>query len=78
MVAQKRAEVRTRYYVREEAERVGWDVRHPARGGDFLEEQEIVDYFPDLKFALGDQRPDFVGLLGGKLRVVIECKNDWR
>jgi len=77
-IAQKRAEARTRYYVRDESQLVGWDVRHPARGGMFLEEQEIVDYFPELKFALKDERPDFVCLLGGRLRAVIECKNDWK
>lgn len=78
VAAQKRAEARTRYYTREEAGRLGWNVQHPMRGGDFLEEQEIVDYFPDLSSALGRERPDFVTLLGGKLSTIIECKNDWR
>ncbi len=77
VTAQKRAEARTRYYTREEAGRLGWNVQHPMRGGDFLEEQEIVDYFPDLSTALGRERPDFVTLLDGKLSTVIECKNDW-
>lgn len=77
VLALKRAESRTRYYFRDEGERVGWDVHHPTSGGALLEEQEIVDYFPDLKFALKHERPDFVCLLDGKLRVVVECKNDW-
>lgn len=69
---------RTRYYTREEAARLGWDVRHPARGGAFLEEQEIVDYFPELAAALGHKKPDFAGLLANRVSTVIECKNDWR
>jgi len=77
LVANKRAESRCRYYVRDEARRLGWDVRHPNAGGSFLEEQELVDYFPVLKATLGDERPDF-GALGNdsQLRLVIECKND--
>ena len=66
--AQKRAEARTRYYTREESSRLGWNVKHPSRGGDFLEEQEIIDYFPELAKTLGRERPDFVGLLDGKLQ----------
>jgi SAM-dependent methyltransferase len=77
-VAQKRAEARTRYYARAEAQRVGWNVEHPALGGSFLEEQEIIDFFPDLRKALGSERPDFVSLLDGRPRLVIECKNDWQ
>lgn len=76
-LAQKRAEARTRYYARSEAQRVGWNVEHPTRGGSFLEEQEIVDYFPELRKALGAEKPDFVSLLDGNPRVVIECKNGW-
>ena len=77
--SRKRAEARSRYYIREEAKRIGWDVRHPKEGGSFLEEQEIVDYFPALKSVLGSQRPDF-GILdkSGNLRLVVECKNDYR
>ena len=75
----KRAEARNRYYVREEAKRIGWDVRHPSDGGLFLEEQELVDYFPALKPVLGGQKPDF-GILDSdhQLRLIVECKNDYR
>jgi len=76
-LATRRAEARTRYYTREEAERLGWDVRHPSKGGRFLEEQELVDYFPTLKAVLGQERPDFATIGGdGKLRGVIECKGN--
>lgn len=74
----KRAESRCRYYTREEAARIGWDVRHPSNGGHFLEEQEIVDFFPRLREALGGERPDFGAVRGDKLRLIVECKNDYR
>ena len=73
----KRAESRTRYYLRSEATSLGWDVQHPDRGGQFLEEHEIVDYFPLLAQSLGHQRPDFVTTLSGNISVVIECKSNW-
>lgn len=76
-IAERRAESRTRYYFREEAARVGWDTRHPSRGGHLLEEQEIVDYLPALRESLGTARPDFVALGAGNApAVVIECKRE--
>lgn len=75
-LAEKRAEARTRYYTREEAHRLGWNVGHPSRGGSFLEEQELVDYFPALRSALGHEKPDFAAVTDGTLRAVIECKGD--
>ena len=57
-VAAKRAEMRSRYFTRDEAGRLGWNVDHPAQGGRFLEEQEVVDYFPILSPALRRDRPD--------------------
>ena len=76
-VAAKRAEMRSRYFTREEAGRLGWNVDHPARGGHFLEEQEVVDYFPALSSTLGRNRPDFAAIGDdGKPRLIIECKSD--
>jgi hypothetical protein len=76
---QKRAEARCRYYTRDEAKRLGWDVRHPSQGGMFLEEQELVDYYPALRTTLGDDKPDFGAIArDGALRAIIECKNDYR
>jgi len=79
VIAHKRAEARSRYYAREEAQRLDWTVSHPTKGGRFLEEQEIVDFFPALRPALGNGRPDF-GVLtkDGLLGAIIECKNDAR
>lgn len=78
VAGRKRAESRCRYYTRDEAERIGWDVRHPRAGGQFLEEQEIVDFYPNLRDALGQERPDFGAITkAGDLRLVIECKNEF-
>src|SRR5271157_1311557 len=73
----KRAESRARYYCREESKRVGWDIRHPERDGNFLEEQEIVAYYPELEEALGQERPDFVVVKENVPCIVIETKNDF-
>ena len=76
-VAAKRAEMRSRYFTREEAGRLGWNVDHPEHGGHFLEEQEVVDYFPALSSALGRDRPDFAAIdENGKPHLVIECKSE--
>lgn len=70
----KRAESRCRYYVRDEATRRGWETRHPARGGDALEEQEIEDHFVDI--GLKGDRPDFLFCLAGNPILVVEAKNE--
>jgi type I restriction enzyme M protein len=78
-IAKKRAEARARYYTREEAVRVGWNVSHPSKGGVFLEEQEIVDFFPPLRKTLGLERPNFVIISErGGIAATIECKNEFR
>ena len=73
-----RTEMRSRYFARAEAQRIGWNVDHPAQKGSFLEENEIVDHFPKLKKqTLRLNRPDFAIL--GKDRkplMVVECKAD--
>ncbi|MGJ0353679.1 N-6 DNA methylase [Aliarcobacter cryaerophilus] len=72
-MGKKRAESRSRYYIREQAKKRGWKTGHPAKGGEFLEEQEIIDYFPDIGLKLA--RPDFLLTLNGLPSVVIEAKN---
>ena len=54
----KRADSRTRYFIRKVSEKRGWNISHVERGGDFLEEQEIVNYFPNI--GLGQNKPDFL------------------
>lgn len=69
----KRAESRSRYFVRKVAGEKGWDTRHPQRGGDILEEQEC-DYFSDL--GIGLKRPDFLFCLNGLPVMIVETKNE--
>ena len=70
----KRAESRTRYFIRNLAKTKGWNIEHVLKNGDFLEEQEIVDVFPDI--GLGLDKPDFLICLKGNPTVVVEAKND--
>jgi len=63
MAKGKRAESRARYYIRSQSPQRGWKLSHPSRGGDCLEEQEIIDYFPDI--GLGRDKPDFLYCLKG-------------
>lgn len=74
MAKGKRAESRCRYLVREIANQKGWNIKHPQRGGDFLEEQEIEDYFPDT--GLGKTKPDFLICKQYKPIIVVEAKNN--
>lgn len=74
MARTKRAESRCRYLVREIATQKGWDVRHPQRGGQFLEEQEIEDYFKDS--GLGKTKPDFLVCKNYQPLIVVEAKNE--
>jgi predicted RNA methylase len=70
----KRAESRCRYYVRDEAQRRGWDLRHISKGGNVLEEQEIQNIFSDI--GLGKDRPDFLFCLANDPFLVVETKNN--
>lgn len=70
----KRAESRSRYYVRNEAAHRGWNIAHPSRNGDVLEEQEIEDYFPDI--GLKGEKPDFLFCLSGLPVLLVETKNE--
>lgn len=72
-MSKKRAESRSRYYIREQAKKRGWNISHPSRGGEILEEQEIEDYFQDIGLDL--KRPDFIILKSGIPVMVIEAKN---
>ncbi len=74
MAKSKRAESRCRYLVRKVAIQKGWDVRHPQKGGQFLEEQEIEDYFKDS--GLGKTKPDFLVCKNYQPIVVVEAKNE--
>jgi hypothetical protein len=70
----RRSENRCRYYIRREAERRGWDLRHISSGGDVLEEQEIEAYFHNI--GLEGERPDFLFCLVGDPTIIVEAKNE--
>ena len=72
----KRAESRTRYLVRTLSAKRGWNTNHVQRKGDFLEEQEIINYFPDI--GLGLSRPDFIVCRASEPIMVIEAKSDFK
>lgn len=76
MRSKKRAESRTRYFIRSIAAKRGWNVAHVSRNGDFLEEQEIVDMFPDI--GLGADKPDFLVCHKAEPTMIIEAKNDFK
>lgn len=69
-----RAESRCRYLVREIAQQKGWNTKHPQKGGNFLEEQEIAAYFPNS--GLGLTKPDFIVCRNYSPLVVVEAKNE--
>lgn len=73
-MAKKRAESRTRYFIRTQSEKRGWNVDHVSKGGDFIEEQEIVNAFPDIGLEL--KKPDFLVCFKGEPAMVIEAKNE--
>lgn len=73
-MAKKRAESRTRYFIRTQSEKRGWNVSHTSKGGDFIEEQEIINSFPDV--GLGLSKPDFLVCFKGDPVMVIEAKNE--
>ena len=54
--------------------RSGWDIRHPHKGGDFLEEQEIEDFLPGC--GLDGAKPDFLVCKRMVPTAVVEAKND--
>ena len=74
MSIRKRAESRTRYFIRTQSQKRDWNVNHPNKKGDVLEEQEITNFFPEI--GLGLEKPDFLFLLHGEPCMVIEAKND--
>lgn len=74
MARGKRAESRCRYLIRTVAAQKGWDIRHPQKGGNFLEEQEIEDFFPDC--GLNRSKPDFLVCRDSFPLIVVEAKND--
>jgi type I restriction enzyme M protein len=74
MAKKKRSESRTRYFIRNQSVKRGWNTNHPSKLGDCLEEQEISNFLLDL--GLGLDKPDFLFLLHNNPCMIIEAKND--
>ena len=70
------AESRARQYTVKELKELGWDVKHPDKNGNILEEQEAKHYDERFDELLGKDRPDFLIYLENSPVCVIECKND--
>lgn len=73
-MSKKRAESRTRYFIRNQSRKRQWNTAHISKNGDFVEEQEIISTFPDI--GLGLEKPDFLTCYKGEPVMVIEAKND--
>lgn len=72
----KYAESRSRTYTINELKNLGWDVRHPSKGGNVLEEQEAKHFDPRFDELLGKDRPDFLLFWKNNPVIVIENKGD--
>lgn len=72
----KYAESRSRTYTINELKSLGWNVRHPFKGGNILEEQEAKHFDPRFDELLGGDRPDFLIFWNNNPVVVIENKDD--
>ena len=72
----KRSETRARNYTVEELKRLGWNTRHPNRGGHILEENEIFNFDERFKELLQLDKPDYLIFKNNKPIAIIECKSD--
>ncbi len=70
------AESRARSYTKNELKLLGWNIMHPSRGGNVLEEQEAKHFDPRFDELLGNDRPDFLIYCQNEPVMVIECKNE--
>lgn len=72
----KYSESRSRTYTVNELKDLGWDVKHPSKGGNILEEQEAKHFDSRFDELLGRDRPDFMISWKNKPVIVIENKDD--
>jgi type I restriction enzyme M protein len=70
------AEARSRAYAKSELTALGWNIKHPAKGGQVLEEQEARSFDERFYELLEKKRPDFLIYHGNEPIIVIENKND--
>ena len=72
----KYAESRSRTYTINELKKLGWNVKHPYKGGNILEEQEAKHFDPRFDELLGENRPDFLIYWNNNPVIVIENKDE--
>ena len=71
----KESEFRLYNYIKDRLDELGWDTKSPSRNGQMYVQNEPL-HDPDLKKALGRDRPENILLLGQKRYWVIEAKAD--
>jgi type I restriction-modification system DNA methylase subunit len=72
----KYAESRSRTYTINELKGLRWNVKHPSKGGNVLEEQEAKHFDARFDELLGKDRPDFLIYYNNEPVIVIENKDD--
>jgi type I restriction-modification system DNA methylase subunit len=72
----KISESRSRAYTKKELFALGWNIKHPLKGGQVLEEQEAKNYDERFDELLDNKRPDFLIYHGNEPIIVIENKNE--
>ena len=72
----KYSEQRSRRYTLDELSNLGWDIKHPSKGGNVLEEQEAKHFDPRFDELLGRDRPDFLLFHKNNPVMIIENKDD--
>jgi len=72
----KYSESRSRAYTIAELKDLDWDVKHPSKGGNILEEQEAKHFDSRFDELLERDRPDFMIFWKNKPVIVIENKDD--
>ncbi len=72
----KRSETRSRNFTIEELKKLDWDLKHPSKGGDILEENEIFNFDERFKESLKLDKPDYLLFKENKPIAIIECKSD--
>ena len=70
------AESRSRAYTKKELLALNWNIKHPNKGGQILEEQEAKSFDERFDELLGKDRPDFLIFNENVPIIIIENKND--
>ena len=72
----RRSETRSRNYTVQELKKLDWNLKHPSRGGNVLEENEIFNFDERYKELLRLDKPDYLLFKDNEPVAIIECKSD--